>query len=167
MSAGQGSTARGTLTYCAVSRLGFVPVVGREVVESTEDVLAGDTCEGGWRVGSGDEGGGGGRRGHGYLEELAGTGRVRGEGAAVIRQQGEPIVRSWLVVSGFGRKEPTCRSSPLHKKGRRLWSPGAQGGNPQLPSRAFTTIRSPDRYCFGSSEPLPEHNPFPNRPRRC
>jgi len=33
--------------------------------------------------------------------------------------------------------------------------------NPQLPSRGLTTIRSPDRYCFGSSEPFPKHNPFP------
>jgi len=60
--------AGGRLTYCTVGRLGFIPVVGREMMESAEDVLAGHTCEGGRRIGSRDESGGGGRRGHGYLE---------------------------------------------------------------------------------------------------
>jgi len=63
----------GWLTYCAIGRLGPIPVVGREVMESAEDVLAGDIREGGWRVRTRDESGGGGGRGHGYL---AGTGRL-------------------------------------------------------------------------------------------
>jgi len=75
-----------TLTYRTVGRLRFIPVVGREMMESAEDVLVGHTCEGGRGVGTRDESGGGGRRGHGYLDELAGTGRVRTEGAAVISQ---------------------------------------------------------------------------------
>ena len=69
-------TGGGPLTYCAISRLGFVPIVGCEVVESVEDVLVGDTCEGGGRVGPGHErGGGGGGGGHGWVggERIGGS----------------------------------------------------------------------------------------------
>ena len=83
-------------------------------MESAEDVLAGHTCEGGRRVGTRDESGGGGRGGHGYLEELAGTGRVRTEGAAVIRVVDEPIVRLGCS-DGTGRKEPTRQYSFTQK----------------------------------------------------
>ena len=116
----------GRLTYCAVGSLGLIPVVRRKMMESAEDVLAGDTCEGGWRVGPRDESGGGGRRGHGYLEELAGMGRVRAEGSAVIRVSDEPIVRL-ARCDGIGRCEPTCRSIPLHKKGSLVVAWGPRG----------------------------------------
>ena len=55
----------GVHTYCTVSRLGLIPVVGREVMEPVEDVLIGDVCQAGWRVGPGDESGS--RGGHGCL----------------------------------------------------------------------------------------------------
>ena len=69
MSAGKGQVdiRRGSLTYCAISRLGLIPIMGCEVMESAEDVLVGDTGQAGGRVGPGDESGGGGRRGHGCL----------------------------------------------------------------------------------------------------
>jgi hypothetical protein len=66
MSARTGQREEGTpLTYRAVSRLGLIPVMGCEMVESVQDVLVGDACEAGRRVGPRDERGS--RRGHGYL----------------------------------------------------------------------------------------------------
>jgi len=134
------SVAGERLTYCTVGRLGFIPVVGREVVESAEDVLAGDTCEGGWRVGTRDESGGGGRRGHGYLDELAGTGRVW-IGTRCYKSIGTSYCPGGLAVT---EEEGANRHVAVS-----LYTKGG----------THNTVRSPDRYCFGSSEPLPGHNP--------
>jgi hypothetical protein len=81
MSAVKGCVARsGVLTYCAISGLGLIPVMGGEVMESAEDVLVGDTCEAGWRVGPRDESGsgGGGRGGHDCLGGVSGDGEGPG-----------------------------------------------------------------------------------------
>lgn len=56
--------------YCAISRLGFIPVVRREMMESVEDVLVRHTSEAGWRVGPWDESGSGG--GHGRVRVVSG-----------------------------------------------------------------------------------------------
>lgn len=56
---------RSALTYCAVCRLGFIPVMGCEMMESVEYILVGDISQAGWRVGPGDESGSGG--GHGWI----------------------------------------------------------------------------------------------------
>jgi len=65
---------RGRLTNCAISRLGFIPVMGRKMMESVEDVLVRHTGQAGWGVGPRDEGGRGG--GHGGR----GRGGVGGDG---------------------------------------------------------------------------------------
>ena len=69
MSARKGWTGigKGVLTYCTIGRLGFIPVVGREVMESAEDILVGDAGQAGRGVGPGDESGGRGRGGHVWL----------------------------------------------------------------------------------------------------
>ena len=43
------------LTYCAIGRLGVIPVVGGEIMEPVEDILVGHTRQTGWRVGPGNE----------------------------------------------------------------------------------------------------------------
>jgi len=48
------------LTYCAIRRLGVIPVVGRKVMEPIEDILVRHACQTGRRVGPGNESGGGG-----------------------------------------------------------------------------------------------------------
>ena len=58
-------------TYRAISRLWFIPVVGREMMQPAEDVLVGYTCQAGRRVGPVDESGG-----RGGLGCLAGMGRA-------------------------------------------------------------------------------------------
>lgn len=50
------------VTDCAISRLGFIPVMGGEMVESVEDVLVGHVGQAGWRIRPGDKSGG--RGGH-------------------------------------------------------------------------------------------------------
>lgn len=70
----------GTLTYCAISGLGLIPVVWGEMAKSTEDILFGHACQTGCRVGPGDEGGGG--RGHG------GVGGTGGDGGEVGLETG-------------------------------------------------------------------------------
>jgi len=118
--------------------------MGREVMEPAEDILAGHTCESGWRVGPRDEsgGGGGGRRGHGYLEE---TGRGRAEGAAVIRLLGEPIVTAWGPRGG-GIGESTLRLIRVSIPFRVLSQfEKAPGGDRQIPQKVLSL------FCFTSS----------------
>jgi len=83
---------RGRLTHRAVGSLGFIPVMGGEVVKPAEDILAGHTRESGWRVGTRDESGGGSRRGHGYLEESAGTRRGWAEGGRCYKAVGASLL---------------------------------------------------------------------------
>ena len=77
-------------------------------MKSVEDVLVGYTCEAGWRVGSGNEGGGRGRGGrHGCLWGCSqrGRGEMGVGGGAVVIKKGEGGLLSDFGV--FGRKEPT------------------------------------------------------------
>lgn len=61
---------KGALTNRAIGRLGLIPVVGREMMKSMEDVLVGDTGQAGRWVGPGDESRGRGR--HGVLGGVSG-----------------------------------------------------------------------------------------------
>jgi hypothetical protein len=63
------------LTYCAISRLGVIPVVGRKMLEPIEDIFVRHARQTGWGVGPGNESGG--RGGHGK--------RQRGRGGVGMR----------------------------------------------------------------------------------
>ena len=70
------------LTYCAIGRLGIIPVVGCEMMEPVEDILVRHTRQAGWRVGPGNESGG--RGGHGKSQRRRGEMGMRGGVSIVV-----------------------------------------------------------------------------------
>ena len=106
------------LTYCAISRLGIIPVVGCEMMEPMEDILVRHTRQTGWGVGPGNESGG--REGHGKNQRRrgeVGIGRWGEDSSSYKeqvsesrkRQEDEPIVYIKFAPGGFGMNLSICR----------------------------------------------------------
>jgi len=145
---------RETLTYCTISRLGLIPVVGREMMESVEDVLVGHTGQAGWGVGPGGEGGG--RGGHGCVGVVSGDGERWAErgcgykGPARDKTRG----RAYCPVGGFGKNGPAFGGGGLHKKGSQVvW----------VPERSCHYKPSDRPIVIVSAHPNPFRTPVPLR----
>lgn len=149
---------RGRLTYCAIGRLGFIPVMGCEMMKPIEDVLVRHACQARWRVGPGNEsgggGGGGGGRGHGWLVVLEESARTGDEAI-----EGSTYIRYCRMRVGSGRVEPMCCTYSVSAPSYKFRSSSNNSPFPPQIKNVHELYPIADRYCLGTSETLPRPSP--------